>query len=82
MASPEEYFYGEEYLPKMSKETKSLAMKIIAFHYVKQPFYASDVLNMMIESDLLSLSDARELLKEFNKAPVAATLPKSFIVED
>ena len=82
MASLEEYFYGEEYLPKMSKETKSLAMKIMAFHHINQPFYASDVLNMMIESNLLSLSEAKDLLKEFNKAPVAATLPKTFIVED
>jgi hypothetical protein len=55
------------------------AKQIIAWRKAGHSMYAEDVLNMMIEHNIITLSEARRLIQENKEKPQEAKLPKTYL---
>lgn len=61
---------------KMQKE--EFTKQILAWKKAGHPMYATDVLNMLVEANVLSVYEINEIENRLKKEPVEAKLPRSY----
>ena len=62
-----------------SQEAKDLAEKIIVWMKYKQLLFPADVLNLMIDCKLITLTETEEMIKNITKKPLDLGLPNRYI---
>lgn len=62
-----------------TSETKQLAEKIVVWMKYKQLLYPVDVLNLMIDSNLISISEVEDIIESTMKKPIDLGLPNRYI---
>jgi hypothetical protein len=62
-----------------SQEAKDLAEKIIVCMKYKQLLYPADVLNLMIDCNLISITETEEMIETITKKPLDLRLPNRYI---
>lgn len=62
-----------------SSESKNLAEKIVVWMKYKQLLYPVDVLNLMIDCNLISISEVEEIIESTMKKPIDLGLPNIYI---
>jgi DNA-directed RNA polymerase subunit F len=62
-----------------NEKLKKLIEQIVYWKRKNYIMYPNDILNYLIEYDLISISEAKELIDEYSKTPLDIHLPREYI---
>lgn len=73
--------YCEDFFMTADKNTIKFVEQICLWKKRKLMLYPTDVLNMLIDCNMVSMVEVEQILEATSKKPVDITLPTRYIVE-